>query len=215
MAVLRLVVDRRAALQDLLQRRRRRRSRRPWPPATPPPRASARPARRRPPCGRGPPSPPRRAAAACLPRARHGREARPDAVLVERAEHHDASAREERRVELEGRVLRRRADEGDVPSSITGRKLSCCARLKRWISSTKSSVPRPVMRRRAGGLEHLLEVGDAGEDRRDLLEVRGRSRRPGAARPSSCPCRADPRRSGCRASPRRCSRVSAPSGPTR
>ena len=34
-----------------------------------------------------------------------------------------------------------------VPSSITGRKLSCWARLKRWISSTKSNVPRPVMRR--------------------------------------------------------------------
>lgn len=35
-----------------------------------------------------------------------------------------------------------------VPSSITGRKLSCWARLKRWISSTKSSVWRPSMRRR-------------------------------------------------------------------
>ncbi len=34
-----------------------------------------------------------------------------------------------------------------VPSSITGRKESCCARLKRWISSTKSSVPCPISRR--------------------------------------------------------------------
>ena len=34
-----------------------------------------------------------------------------------------------------------------VPSSITGRKLSCWARLKRWISSTNRSVPRPVSRR--------------------------------------------------------------------
>ncbi len=34
-----------------------------------------------------------------------------------------------------------------VPSSITGRKLSCWARLKRWISSTNSSVPCPVSRR--------------------------------------------------------------------
>ncbi len=34
-----------------------------------------------------------------------------------------------------------------VPSSITGRKLSCWARLKRWISSTNSSVPLPVSRR--------------------------------------------------------------------
>ena len=34
-----------------------------------------------------------------------------------------------------------------VPSSITGRKLSCWARLKRWISSTNSSVPCPISRR--------------------------------------------------------------------
>ena len=34
-----------------------------------------------------------------------------------------------------------------VPSSTTGRNESCCARLKRWISSTKSSVPCPVSRR--------------------------------------------------------------------
>ena len=58
-----------------------------------------------------------------------------------------------------------------VPSSITGRKPSCCARLKRWISSTNSSVPCPVSRRARACLEHLLQVGDAGEDRRDLLEM--------------------------------------------
>ena len=34
-----------------------------------------------------------------------------------------------------------------VPSSMCGRKLSCCARLKRWISSMNSSVPLPVSRR--------------------------------------------------------------------
>ena len=34
-----------------------------------------------------------------------------------------------------------------VPSSITGRKESCWARLKRWISSTNSSVWRPLVRR--------------------------------------------------------------------
>ena len=34
-----------------------------------------------------------------------------------------------------------------APSSITGRKESCCARLKRWISSTKRSVPCPCARR--------------------------------------------------------------------
>ena len=34
-----------------------------------------------------------------------------------------------------------------VPSSMTGRKESCWARLKRWISSTNSSVWRPLVRR--------------------------------------------------------------------
>ncbi len=34
-----------------------------------------------------------------------------------------------------------------VPSSMTGRKPSCWARLKRWISSTKSNVWRPSIRR--------------------------------------------------------------------
>ncbi len=34
-----------------------------------------------------------------------------------------------------------------VPSSTYGRKTSCCARLKRWTSSTKSSVPAPLLRR--------------------------------------------------------------------
>ena len=34
-----------------------------------------------------------------------------------------------------------------VPSSTTGRKLSCWLRLKRWISSMNSSVPCPMRRR--------------------------------------------------------------------
>ena len=58
-----------------------------------------------------------------------------------------------------------------VPSSMTGRKASSWARLKRWISSTKSSVPCPGGAPAARRLEDLLEVGDAGEDRRDLLEM--------------------------------------------
>ena len=57
-----------------------------------------------------------------------------------------------------------------VPSSMTGRKESCCARLKRWISSTNSSVWRPLVRRKPRHLEHLLEVGNTGKDRRNLLE---------------------------------------------
>ena len=36
-----------------------------------------------------------------------------------------------------------------APRSTCGRRASCCARLKRWISSTKRTVPRPVAARRA------------------------------------------------------------------
>ena len=57
-----------------------------------------------------------------------------------------------------------------VPSSMTGRKLSCWARLKRWISSTNSSVCAPALPADARALEHLLEIGDAGKNRRNLLE---------------------------------------------
>ena len=56
------------------------------------------------------------------------------------------------------------------PSSITGRKESCCARLKRWISSTNRSVPCPCARRSAGGVEDLLQFRDARMDRRELHE---------------------------------------------
>ena len=90
-----------------------------------------------------------------------------------------------------------------VPSSITGRKLSCWARLKRWISSTNSSVPCPVERRAARLLEDLLQFGDAGEDRRDLDEGELGLVGQQARRPWSCRCRAGPRRSASRGLRRR------------
>ena len=94
--------------------------------------------------------------------------------------------------------------------------------MKRWISSTNSSVWRPLVTAQPRRLEHLLEIGDAGKDRRDLLEGETRSRRPAAAPPSSCRCRAAPRRSSSRASPsgssasaRRPRRSDAPGRPPR
>ena len=87
-----------------------------------------------------------------------------------------------------------------VPSSITGRKLSCWARLKRWISSTNSSVPLPGLAPGAGRVEHLLQIGDAGEDRAKSARTAGSFRWRAAAPPWSCRCRAAPRRSASRAS---------------
>ncbi len=46
-----------------------------------------------------------------------------------------------------------------VPSSISGRKLSCWALLKRWISSTKSSVPWPCSRRSRAASNTLRSSG--------------------------------------------------------
>ena len=67
--------------------------------------------------------------------------------IVETAQHQHLGARQQRAVEFEGRISVVAPTSTTVPSSTTGRKLSCWLRLKRWISSTKSSVPCPVLRR--------------------------------------------------------------------
>ena len=58
-----------------------------------------------------------------------------------------------------------------VPSSITGRKQSCCARLKRWISSTNSSVPCPVSRRARASSNTFFRSATPEKIARDLLEL--------------------------------------------
>ncbi|MGY4504166.1 hypothetical protein ACVWYH_008123 [Bradyrhizobium sp. GM24.11] len=61
-----------------------------------------------------------------------------------------------------------------VPSSITGRNESCWARLKRCTSSTNSSRALAHLAAGPRGVECLLQIGDAGEHRRDLLEMQVR-----------------------------------------
>ena len=58
-----------------------------------------------------------------------------------------------------------------VPSSMCGRKLSCCARLKRWISSMNSSVPLALLAACLGAVEGFAQILHAGEDGRKLLEL--------------------------------------------
>ena len=95
-----------------------------------------------------------------------------DRRRIERLEHQHARARQQRRDRARttgSRWWRRPARWCRPPSP--GRKLSCWARLKRWISSTNSSVPCPGLASRARASNTFFEVGDAGEDRGNLLEM--------------------------------------------
>jgi hypothetical protein len=84
-----------------------------------------------------------------------------------------------------------------VPSSITGRNESCCARLKRCTSSTNSSVPAHLAPG-ARGVERLLQSATP-ENTAEAARNAARSRPPAAAPPWSCRCPAAPRRSATRA----------------
>ena len=123
-----------------------------------------------------------------------------EALLVQRVEDQHARARQKRGVELEGRVLGRRADQDDraVLHDRQEAVLLGAVEAMDLVDEEQrlAAVGAPQPRR----LEHLLEVGDAGKDRRNLLEGEARSRRRAAAPPSSCRCRAAPRRSSSRAS---------------
>ena len=145
MAVLRLVVDRRAPLDDLLQasaskispgRAARQTSSASVSAARPSPsamRASAR-ARRR------------RAAAAC-PDLFRSRQAVSRSPRIERLKTSTRARDSSGAFSSKDGFSVVAPTSTMVPSSITGRKLSCWARLKRWISSTNSSVPCPISRR--------------------------------------------------------------------
>ena len=55
----------------------------------------------------------------------------------------DAAAREQRGDDFEGRIFGGGADEPDGAALDVGKKASCWALLKRWISSTKRMVREP------------------------------------------------------------------------
>jgi len=102
-------------------------------------------------------------------------------------------AREQGRDHLERRVLGRRPDEVMVPASTCGRKASCCALLKRWISVDEEDrrSPAPLQL----GFRLLHHVGAAPSPpggRPRTTPPRPRSRWRGDARASSCPLRRPP-----------------------
>ena len=101
-----------------------------------------------------------------------------------------------------------------VPSSITGRKASCCARLNRCTSSTNKSVPCPVSRRARAASNTFLRSAtpeNTAESWTNSRSVACASRRatvvlpvPGGPQNTSEPSERVP-----------IMRVSAPSGPSR
>src|SRR5262249_47176962 len=90
---------------------------------------------------------------------------------IEPLEHHDARAREKRRDQLEGGILRGSADKynGAVFHDRQERVLLRAVEAMDLVDEKKRALPGFAAR--AGGIEHLLEIADAGENCRDLLEM--------------------------------------------
>ncbi len=90
---------------------------------------------------------------------------------IERAKHEHAGARQQRRVQFEGRVLGGGADQRDRAvlhhrqEGILLRPVETVDLVDEEQRSLAGFAP-PARR-----LEHFLQVGDAGEDRRNLLEL--------------------------------------------
>ncbi len=136
-----------------------------------------------------------------------------DRGRIERMKHQHAGARQERRVELEGWIFGGGADHHHrAASSITGRKeiLLCAVEAMHLVDEQQRALAHLAAGTR--GVECLLQIGDAGEHRGDLLEmqiggVRQQPRHRGLAGPGRPQNTSEP-------SVRVSSiRVSAPSGP--
>ena len=90
---------------------------------------------------------------------------------VERLEHQHARAREQRRVQLERRVFGGGADQHDG-AVLHHRQERVLLRAVEAVDLVdEQQRPLPGLAPRARRVEHFLEVGDAGEDRGNLLEM--------------------------------------------
>ena len=101
-----------------------------------------------------------------------------------------------------------------VPSSITGRKESCCARLKRWISSTKRSVPVPVSRRARAASKTFLRSATP-EKTAEICSKWSDVARASSRATVVLPVPGGPQKTSEPSVPVASIRVSAPSGPRR
>ena len=94
-----------------------------------------------------------------------------DRRFVERLEDQHAGARQERRVQLERRVLGGGADERDGAVLHDRQERVQLGPVEAVDLVDEEQRALPGLPPGARRLEHLLEVGDAGEDRRYLLEM--------------------------------------------
>ena len=94
-----------------------------------------------------------------------------DRLVVERLEHQHTGPRQQWRVQLERRVLGRRANEHDG-AVLHHRQEGILLRAVEAVNLVdEQQRPLPGLRGAPRRLEDFLQIGDAGEDRRDLLEM--------------------------------------------
>ncbi len=92
--------------------------------------------------------------------------------VVEPAQHQNLRARQQRAVQFEGRILRRGADQ-DHRAVLHHRKetvLLAAVEAVDFVDEQQRALPD--LAALARGLEGLLQIGDAGKHRRQLLEMK-------------------------------------------
>ena len=171
MAVLRLVVDRRAALHHLLQAAASKVS--PGRAARQTSSASVSAARPSPSAMRIKDARASASSGSALPSMCLGAgEQLFDRAGVERLEHQDAGARQQRRNQFKRRILGGRADQHDgavLHHRQEGILLGAVEAVN-FVDEEQRALPGLTARPRR--IEHLFQIGDAGKDRRYLLEIK-------------------------------------------
>ena len=119
-------------------------------------------------CGR---APRRRAAAACCSICSARASSFSIAAGIERFEHQHARARQQRRVQLERRVLGGGADQNDGAVFHHRQETVLLGAVEAMDLVDEQQRALPQFAAAARFLEHFLQVGDAGEDRGNLLEM--------------------------------------------
>ena len=98
--------------------------------------------------------------------------------LIKRLEHQHTRARQQRRDQLERRVLGRRADQHDGAVFHDWQKGILLGAVEAVNLVDEEQGPLPDLAPGPRRVEHFFQIGDAGKDRRNLLEIKfGRVRK--------------------------------------